>query len=152
MFEAGLRSLFAFSSNRTWPVSSEETLMPTIAEDKSGLASMSEMRDRNSARLFVGSDFNDGAGGDWGLATGVGLGDAVVCGVAGFCTSRSRCDAEATLTGGLDRHSRTRISAILDCGLTLFIFIKTMNNYQNRTSQNGTSQNGTSQNGTSARI
>jgi hypothetical protein len=78
MFEAGRRSLFAFSSNRTWPVSSEETLIPTIAEDKSGLASMSEMRDRNSARLFEGSDFSEGVGDGFGEADGEGLG----CGVA----------------------------------------------------------------------
>src|SRR5215470_1354224 len=129
MFEAGRRSLFAFSSNRTRPVSSEETLIPTIAADKSGLASMSEMRERNSARLFVGSAFNEGAGNDCGLATGVGLGDAVVCGVAGVCTCRSRWVAETTLAGPVNRHSRTRIKAILDCGFRLFIFIKTMNNW-----------------------
>src|ERR1041385_4248835 len=121
MFEAGRRSLFAFSSNRTCPVSSEETLIPTIAEDKSGLASMSEMRDRNSARLFVGSTFNEGAGDDCGLGMGVGVGEAVACGVAGVCTCRSLCAAETSLTGPVNRHSRTRISVILNCGLTLFI-------------------------------
>src|ERR1043166_7975253 len=125
MFEAGRRSLFAFSSNRTCPGASEETLIPTIAEDKSGLASMSEMRDRNSARHFVGSTFNEGAGENCGLAAGVGLGEAVVCGVAGVCTCRSRCAVETTLIGPVNRHSRTRISTILDCGLTLFIIIKT---------------------------
>ena len=59
-------------------MSSEETLIPTIAEDKSGLASMSEMRERNSARLFVGSTFNEGLGDGFGEADGEGLG----CGVA----------------------------------------------------------------------
>ena len=59
-------------------MSSEETLIPTIAEDKSGLASMSEMRDRNSATLFVGSDFSEGVGDGFGEADGEGLG----CGVA----------------------------------------------------------------------
>ena len=84
---------------------------------------MSEMRDRNSARLFVGSTFNEGAGEDCGLATGVGDGEAVVCGVAGVCTCRSRCAAEATLTGGVNRHSRTRISETLNCDFGVFIKI-----------------------------
>ena len=123
-------------------MSSEETLIPTIAEDKSGLASMSEMRDRNSVRLFVGSTFNEGAGDDCGLATGVGAGEAVVCGVVGACTCRSRCTAETKLTGPVNRHSRTRINTILNCGLTLFIFLKTINNYKNSTSQNRTSEDG----------
>jgi len=39
---------------------------------------MSEMRERNSARLFVGSTFNEGLGDGFGEADGEGLG----CGVA----------------------------------------------------------------------
>ena len=39
---------------------------------------MSEMRDRNSARLFEGSDFSEGVGDGFGEADGEGLG----CGVA----------------------------------------------------------------------
>jgi hypothetical protein len=66
--------LFAFSSNNTWPVSSEVTLIPTIAEDKSGLESMSKMRDRNSATFFVVSGLNEGVGDGWGDGEGDGEG------------------------------------------------------------------------------
>ena len=60
-------------------MSSEETLIPTIAEDKSGLASMSEMRDRNSARLFVGSGFSEGVGDGFGEGLGCGVAAVEVC-------------------------------------------------------------------------
>jgi hypothetical protein len=39
MFEAGRSNLFAFSSNNTFPVSSDAALIPIIADDNSGLAS-----------------------------------------------------------------------------------------------------------------
>src|ERR1043166_8314383 len=122
MFEAGRRSLLAFSSNRIWPVSSEVTLIPTIADDKSGLARMAEMRERNSARLFVGSDFNEGVGDRCGLATGLGLGEGVVCAVAGGCSRRSRSAVDARVTGTVNKPCRIRISAIVGGGVRAFIF------------------------------
>jgi hypothetical protein len=61
MFEAGRKSFAAFSSNKTRPLSSETTLIPTISDDNSGFASTSEIFARNSGSVF-GPGAGDGAG------------------------------------------------------------------------------------------
>jgi hypothetical protein len=43
MLDAGRRSFFEFSSNRTLPLSKDTTLIPTIAASSSGRRSTSEM-------------------------------------------------------------------------------------------------------------
>jgi hypothetical protein len=74
MFEAGRNNLFALFSNKTFPVSREVTLTPTIAEDSSGFAKISEMRLCNSERRPVGFDGLEGTALGAGLATGDELG------------------------------------------------------------------------------
>ena len=74
-------------------MSSELTLIPTRADDNSGLASISEIRDCNSARLFVGPAFNEGVGDAFGEADGEGLG----CGLTvEVCLGRSCCASIVT--------------------------------------------------------
>src|SRR2546425_9440313 len=88
MFEAGRNSLFAFSSKSTRPVSSDATLIPTIADASSGLRKISAMRVCSSASVFVvlairaavvgvgvGATTGDELG--LGAGAGVGLGEGV---------------------------------------------------------------------------
>src|SRR6476469_3021254 len=53
MFEAGLSNLLAFCSKRTFPVSSEATLMPIVADASCGRRRISEMRACNSPSVRV---------------------------------------------------------------------------------------------------
>ena len=79
MFEAGRKSLCAFSSNNTRPLSSDTTLMPTIAAASSGRRKMSEMLICKAGSVFVvvatfgpGVGVGDGAGDAAGVGVGVG--------------------------------------------------------------------------------
>jgi hypothetical protein len=74
MFEAGRSNLFALSSNKTFPVSREVTLIPTIAEDNSGFAKISDIRRCNSARFLLGFELSCGTLAGVGDASGVGDG------------------------------------------------------------------------------
>src|SRR5262245_56859750 len=118
MFEAGRRSLAAFSSNKTRPVSSETTLMPTIADDSSSLLRISVMRICSSARVFVGFEVLDPGvtetgvdeveGATTGDCVGVGDGDGVAGAVVGAVDLRSRCAIALKLPTGMVPSRRIR--------------------------------------------
>ena len=102
MFEAGRKSLFAFSSKSTRPVSSETTLMPTIAACNSGFLRIEAMRLCSSESVFVVSARNGARAGvgagdgcaDWtgvGLVAGAGVGEGVGLAVWDALALRSRC-------------------------------------------------------------
>src|SRR5258708_629463 len=93
MLDAGRRSLFAFDSKRTRPVSRDATFIPTIACANSGFCSMSEIRACNSARVCVVLATLT-AGEACGLGTGLAIGLAIGLGAGiatdGALTFRSR--------------------------------------------------------------
>ena len=88
MFEAGRSNLFEFSSNSILPVSSEKTLIPTIAEDNPGLASIPEILLWSSVSVLVELELF-GAGGTTpgvcGVATGSGSDDGLGTGEGVCC-------------------------------------------------------------------
>src|SRR5688572_19731350 len=90
MFEAGRSSFEPFSSNKTFPVSSETTLTAISAGANSGLRSTSVILLCNSARVFVefavfgfGATATGDANGDAaGIAAGGGVGEGTTVGEA----------------------------------------------------------------------
>src|SRR6266496_2024728 len=97
MLEAGRNNFAAFSSNRTRPVSSDVTLIPTIADASSGFLKTSEILVLSSPSDFVvlavfGWGTTTGAGGAGsGVPSGVGCGAAAGVGVGVgvvFCVER----------------------------------------------------------------
>ena len=124
MFEAGLRSFAAFSSNKTRPVSSETTLTPTIAGESSGLRSMSVIRLWSSASVFVGFEVfgpeltgvAEAAGATTGdcEGAGVGDGDGVTDARAGAVDLRSRCALAVKFATGIvaNRSTSNRIDFV----------------------------------------
>src|SRR5437773_8384437 len=104
MFDAGRRSLCAFSSKITRPVSSDATLIPTVAGANSGSRNTAAMRACNSNNVFVGEatfgwplgavsegvacgigvliEVGSELGPAKGVAVGVGVGEAVGVAVA----------------------------------------------------------------------
>ena len=96
MLEAGRRSLCSFSSNNTFPVSSEATLIPIIAGASCGLRSTSVIRACKSATDAVDDEVLAPAGAGVGLgeATGLGVGIGVGLGAGAVVVARrSRCGA-----------------------------------------------------------
>jgi hypothetical protein len=100
MFEAGRRSLKAFSANNTRPVSTEDTFTPMVACTNSGFLRTSEILACSSVSVFVvakvfevtagatgdgdGDGCSDGDGDATGNVEGVGL---------GFCRGLVSCAA-----------------------------------------------------------
>src|SRR4030095_2758765 len=127
MFEAGLKSLAEFSSNRTRPVSSETTLMPTIAGDNSGLRRISVIRVCSSAKVFVEfavfafDSTAAGAGEETGAAAGDGEGEGD--GEAVGTVVRSRCAVTVNVARGtvettkrIDERNMAILEFFITCG------------------------------------
>jgi len=145
MFDAGRRSLFAFSSKRMRPVSSDATFIPTIAGANSGVRNTAEMRACNSDNVLVGDAILDwafaeigegaacggcalvevgpGPGLAKGVSVGVGVGVGEALGVA--VARRSRfgvCCAGAKVSAAGVRASSKRKLISLDMLLLLIVF------------------------------
>src|ERR1700674_4482427 len=129
MLDAGRSSLFAFDSNRIRPVSSDATLIPTIACANSGFCRISEIRACSSATVCVGVEILI-VGEAWGVGTGLasglaiglrlgvelGVGLGVGLATAGTPTFRSRdgccCALVTGLTDSVSEKSRRNISGV----------------------------------------